>query len=122
MSSDRLLIRETAQVRSRVVVSVVLDTMTTPKHLDQEFKRRLGKHCLGNRGLMLDLPAEKATEDYALLLSINTLTVNEADGPLLNTWSFLLIVRTARVVTGHAPPSPGWTRPSTARIHGVSSI
>ena len=44
-----------------------------------------------------------------------TLTVNEPDYPLLNTWPFLLIVRTVRIVTFH---KGGWYR----RIHGVSSI
>jgi hypothetical protein len=36
-------------------------------------------------------------------------TVDEADGPLLDTWPFLLIVRTGRIFTAHATnPMKGW--------------
>ncbi len=35
-----------------------------------------------------------------------TFSVDEADDPLLDTWPFLLIVRTGRIVTDHATSIP----------------
>ena len=34
-----------------------------------------------------------------------TFTVDEADDPLLDSWPFLLIVRTGRIVTAHVFPA-----------------
>ena len=51
---------------------------------------------------MLDLPAESAPRVANHGDREAALTVDEADDPLLNTWPFLLIVRTGRIFTAHA--------------------
>jgi len=52
------------------------------------------------------------------------LAVDEADDPLLETWPFLLIVRTGWIFTFHChvPYEEGVTLDEYQRIHGVSSI
>jgi hypothetical protein len=47
-------------------------------------------------------------------------TVDEADDPLLDSWPFLLISRTRRIVTVHAPTIPGGSDTNgTAGCSGV---
>ncbi len=55
---------------------------------------------------MLDLPAEPAPRIAHHADREAAFTVDEADDPLLDTWSFLLIVRTGRIVTDHATSIP----------------
>ena len=43
-----------------VVVALVLDDVTAPEHLLEEFEGRPGRRRLGDRELVLDLPAEEA--------------------------------------------------------------
>ena len=73
---------------------------------------------------MLDLPAEPATRVPHHRDREAAFTVDEADDPLLNTWPFLLIVRTGWIVTDHTTLShEGVTRVDEYhRILGVSSI
>lgn len=74
--------------------------------------------------LVLDLPAESATRVAYHRYREATLTVDEADDPLLGPWSFLLIVRTVRVFTAHVAHGTGRTYDTNEyrRILGVSSI
>jgi len=52
-----------------------------------------------------------------------TFTVDKADDPLRETWPFLLIVRTGRIVTAHVPNhrNRGCDKDEYHRILGVSS-
>src|SRR5437870_1014464 len=73
---------------------------------------------------MLDLPAESAHLVSHHRDRKATFTVDEADDPLLNTWPFLLIVRTGWIFTehGHIFSRRCDTVNEYHRIHGVSSI
>jgi hypothetical protein len=73
---------------------------------------------------VLDLPAESTTRIPNHRDREATFTVDEADDPLLNTWPFLLIVRTGWIVTVHTTSShEGVTRMDEYhRILGYSSI
>ena len=51
---------ETKQRVAMVVVASVLDDLPAPEHLLEEFERRPRRRRLGDRELVLDLPAEEA--------------------------------------------------------------
>ena len=105
-----------------VVVAPVLDDLAAPEHLLEEFERRPGRRRLGDRELVLDLPAEEAPGIAHDRDRETAFAVDEADDPLLETWPFLLIARTGRVVTGHGRTlARGWDS-QYRRILGVSSI
>ena len=105
-----------------VVVAPVLDDLPAPEHLLEEFERRSGRRRLGDRELVLDLPAEEAPGIAHDRDRETAFAVDEADDPLLETWPFLLIARTGRVVTGHARTlQRGWDS-QYRRILGVPSI
>ena len=72
---------------------------------------------------MLDLPAESATWVAHHRDRKAALTVDKADDPLLETWSFLLIDRTGWIVTARATLlSNKCDTNEYHRILGVSSI
>ena len=105
-----------------VVVAPVLDDLPAPEHLLEEFERRPRRRRLGDRELVLDLPAEEAPGVAHHRDRETAFAVDEADDPLLEPWPFLLIARTGRVVTGHARTlQRGWDS-QYRRILGVSSI
>src|SRR4029453_11212291 len=52
--------REAKQRVAGVVVAPVLDDLPAPEHLLEEFERWSGRRGLGDRELVLDLPAEEA--------------------------------------------------------------
>jgi len=85
-----------------VVGAAALDHVTTPEHLEEEFKCGSRARRLCDRELMLDLPAESAHAVANHGDREAAFAVDESDDPLLNTWPFLLIARTGRIVTGHA--------------------
>ena len=84
-----------------VVVAGVLDHLSAPEHLNEEFERRPGGRRLTHRELVLDLPAEPAARVAYYRDRETALAVDEADSPLLDPWPFLLIVRTGRILTLH---------------------
>ena len=105
-----------------VVVAPVLDDVAAPEYLLEEFERRPRRRRLGDRELVLDLPAESTPRVANHGYREATLAVDEADGPLLDAWPFLLIARTGRVVTGHGRTlREGWDS-QYRRMLGVSSI
>src|SRR5215211_3630638 len=113
---------ETKQRVVMVVVASVLDDLPAPEHLLEEFERRPRRRRLGNRELVLDLPAEEAPGVAHDRDREAAFAVDEADDPLLEPWPFLLIARTGRVVTGHGRTlQRGWDS-QYRRILGVSSI
>ena len=85
-----------------VVGAAALDHVTTPEHLEEEFECGSRARRLCDRELMLDLPAESAHAVANHGDREAAFAVDESDDPLLNTWPFLLIARTGRIVTGHA--------------------
>ena len=92
---------ETKQRVAMVVVASVLDDLPAPEHLLEEFQCRPRRRCLGDRELVLDLPAEKAPGIAHDRDREAALAVDEADDPLFEPWPFLLIARTGRIVTAH---------------------
>ena len=84
-----------------VVVTGVLDQIPTAELLREELECGSGGRRLGHRELVLDLPAESTTRIAYHRDREAALTVDEADDPLLDTWPFLLIVRTGRIFTAH---------------------
>ena len=105
-----------------VVVAGVLDPFPAPEHLDEEFERRPGGRRLSHRKLVLDLPAEPAARVANYRDRETALAVDEADSPLLDPWPFLLIARTGRIFTAHAPTlKTGCDMNEYRRILGVSS-
>jgi hypothetical protein len=80
----------------------LLHDRAAPKHLDEALERSAGRSGLRDGELVLDLPAEptRGIPNHADRKA--SFTVDEADGPLLGSWPFLLIVRTGRIVTIHA--------------------
>ena len=82
-----------------IVVPAVRNDGSATEVISNEFKCFLGSCGLGDRELMLDLPAETA-----LFVPHNrdreaSFTIREPDYPLVDTRPFLLIVRTARFIT-----------------------
>jgi hypothetical protein len=75
--------------------------LPAPEHLLEEFERWSGRRGLGDRELVLDLPAEEAPGIAHDRDREAAFAVDEADDPLLETWPFLLIARTGRIVTAH---------------------
>ena len=105
-----------------VVVAPVLDELAALEHLLEEFERRPGRRRLGDRELVLDLPAEEAPGIAHDRDRETAFAVDEADDPLLEPWPFLLIARTGRIVTAHGRTIlQGWDR-QYRRMLGVSSI
>src|SRR4029434_4500726 len=105
-----------------VVVAPVLDDLATPEHLLEEFERQPGRRRLGDRELVLDLPAEETPGIAHAGYREAAFAVDEADDPLLEPWPFLLIARTGRIVTAHGRTLlRGWDG-QYRRILGVSSI
>jgi hypothetical protein len=77
---------------------------------------------LGDRELVLHLPAESAHRVANHGDGGAALTVDEADDPLLDAWPFLLIDRTGRIFTAHvAILSRGCDKNEYRQMLGVSS-
>ena len=84
-----------------VVGAMLLDHHAAPEHLTEEFERCSGRRSLGDGELVLDLPAEPTPGVSHHRDREASFAVDEADDPLLETWPFLLIGRTGRIVTAH---------------------
>ena len=98
---DPTLHTEATERLAMVVVAMLLDHDTAPEHLDEEFEHGDRPERLNDGELMLDLPAESTRRIPDDRDRKASLAVDEADGPLLSTWPFLLIVRTERIFTAH---------------------
>ena len=84
-----------------IVTPAVLNDRHATEELNELFEDGFRWCCLGDRELMLDLPAESAPDVFHHRDREAALAVDEADDPLLETWPFLLIDRTGRIVTVH---------------------
>ena len=85
-----------------VVASIDVDA-TASEELLQFVQNMHALLSLNHRKTRLDLPADSTRVVSKNRNTEAALTVDEADDPLLDTWPFLLIVRTCRIVTDHAP-------------------
>ena len=92
---------EAPQRRTVVVTTPVRDQPSDTEVLLKEPQRRQRWRTLRDRELVLNLPTEPAHSVAHHTDRETAFTVDKADDPLLESWSFLLIVRTTRVVTGH---------------------
>jgi len=84
-----------------IVVALVLDNAAAIEDSDEEFECRPAARGLGDRELVLDLPAESEPCVTNNRYREATFAIYEADSPLLDTWPFLLIDRTGRIFTAH---------------------
>ena len=106
-----------------VVMSAILDDPSAAEEAHEELQSRAGRRRLGHRELVLDLPAESASRVAHHGDRETAFTVDEADDPLLESWPFLLIVRTGRILTVHGKTvETGCDMNEYRRILGVSSI
>lgn len=92
---------ESEQIFLVIVMSAVPIDVSAAEVLLQHLKYVQAAFTLNNRKPRLHLPTTAHS-----LVSLNraaeaTFSVDEADDPLLETWPFLLIVRTGRIFTAH---------------------
>jgi hypothetical protein len=123
-SSARRLIEY--RKRFAVVVSASLnDDSPTAEVLSHQLEGLHRSERLGDRELVLDLPAEAAPCVLHDRDREAAFTIGEAGYPLRGTWPFLLIARTEQIVTAHSRPrisDPCDTKDEYCRILGFSSI
>ena len=93
--------RVSGQRLSVVVASMAHDDVAAPEMGANRLKGRHRACTLGDRKLVLDLPAETAPFVFDNRDREAAFTIGEAGYPLRDSWSFLLIVRTGRIVTAH---------------------
>ena len=115
---------EAVQIFPMVVMPTVPADMATPEESPQLVQNLHTPLPLDHSELRLDLPAETTRAVPEDRNAEASFAVDEADDPLLESWPFLLIGRTGRIVTAHrhTPYEAGATVNEYRRIHGVSSI
>jgi hypothetical protein len=92
---------EAQERMTMIVVTPTLDDLPASEDSLKEFRCGPRGCGLGDRELVLDLPAEEAPAVSHHRDREAALAVNEPDDPLLDAWPFLLIARTGRIVTVH---------------------
>ena len=105
-----------------IVTSVATDVAAfeVPLQLVQDMH---APSSLDHAEVRLNLPTQTTTAIPEYRNTEAAFAVDEADDPLLETWPFLLIGRTGRIVTAHLThPKEGCDMNEYRRIHGVSSI
>ena len=106
-----------------VVMSIEPTDLTASEVLLQQDKNLHAPLRLDDYEGRLDLPADPTRSIAEDRRAEASFTVGKADDPLRETWPFLLIVRTGRIVTVHITTLlPGCNANEYRRIHGVSSI
>ncbi len=116
-----------------IVVSLLLDHHATPEDPAKGHQGGSRTTGLDHGKLVLDLPAQGHPRVSYERDRETSFPVDEADGPLLDAWPFLLIVRTGRVVTAHSHIIPegcdsgrvpsGYTGfPAYSRLHCAGSL
>ena len=105
-----------------VVMTVEPTDLTASEVLLQQEKSLHAPLRLDDRESRLDLPADPTRSIAEDRCAEASFAVDEADDPLRETWPFLLIVRTGRIVTFHATTlQRGCNTDEYRRILGVSS-
>jgi hypothetical protein len=112
------------QVFPMVVVRAIPAHTSTSEEPPQLMQYLHTPRSLDHGELRLDLPAEVTRWVPEDRNAEAALAVDEADDPLLESWPFLLIGRTGRIVTAHSRTlyEEDATVNEYRRIHGVSSI
>ena len=87
------------KILAMVVVPTVAIDLSASEELFEEFQHSDASFTLYNRKAGLTLPTQRHHRISLDRTTEAALTVDEADDPLLDTWPFLLIVRTERIVT-----------------------
>jgi len=96
------------QVFPMVVVAAITADTATPEERPQLVQYLHTPLPLDHGELRLDLPAEATRAVPEDRNAEASFAVDEADDPLLESWPFLLIGRTGRIVTAHrAHPTKG---------------
>ena len=114
--------RIAAERLAMIVMPLVSIDMTASEVLLQQVKTLLAPLRLHDREGRLDLPTEPTRSIAEDRCAEASFAVDEADDPLRETWPFLLIVRTGRIVTAHARTlRKGCDTDEYRRILGVSS-
>jgi hypothetical protein len=88
--------------------SVLLDDTSASEEAGENFNRVSRGRGLNDRKLVLNLPAEPARRILNDRYREAAFPVDKADDPLLETRSFLLIVRTGWIVTAHTSHPTNW--------------
>ena len=115
--------RVPAQSLVMIVASDVTSDLTTVEESLQSMQGIDTPLSLDHDEARLDLPTQLRGVVPKERNTEATFAVDEADDPLRETWPFLLIVRTERIITLHAPTeTDGCDASEYRRILGVSSI
>jgi hypothetical protein len=96
-----------------VVLSAVAVDLSASEVIPQELEGPDAPFSLNNRKTRLALPPQSHHSIAMNGTAKTAFSVDEADDPLLNSWPFLLIVRTGHIFTEHSTP------PSKARNERV---
>jgi hypothetical protein len=107
--SQSVLIEDSVheEVLAMVVSSAIAVHRATPEVISNQVQHMRTALALHDRESRLHHPADPHAWIAMDREAEAAFAVNEADDPLLETWPFLLIVRTGRIFTGHAPTLPG---------------
>lgn len=89
------------QIFAMIVVSAVSVQRAAAKEVSNQLENIRTAFTLDNRESRLYLPSDLIFRIAIDRSAETTFTVDEADDPELDSWSFLLIVRTRRIVTAH---------------------
>ena len=89
------------EVFTMVVASPIPIEAATPEVPLDDFEGVLAPLALHNRESRLDLPSDPVRRAPIYRYAEAAFAVDEADDPLLDSWPFLLIARTRRIVTTH---------------------
>src|SRR5215831_13947290 len=92
-----------------VVVSTIHLDLTNSEELLQLVQDMHAPPSLSHDELWLNLPTQARRDVPEKRNAETALAVDEPDDPLLESWPFLLIVRTERVVTRHTATLDVWS-------------
>jgi hypothetical protein len=95
---------EDHQVLPVVVVSAIAVDFSASEVVPQEFEGPDAAFSLHNRKTRLALPSQSHHTIAMNGTAKTAFSVDEADDPLLNSWPFLLIVRTEHIFTEQSTP------------------
>ena len=91
-----------------IVASDMTSNLTTVEESLQSMQDIDASLSLDHNEARLDLPTQLRGVVPKERNTEATFAVDEADDPLRETWPFLLIVRTERIVTRHVPNQNRW--------------
>ena len=108
------------KILAMVVPSAVQVHLATPELVSDQMQHMCTALTLHDREARLDHPPDPHAAIAMDREAEAAFAVDEADDPLLDSWPFLLIARTGRIVTSHAPTLPGGS--DTAGTAGCSGV